>query len=138
MATEVTIKIRAFPYYTVEKDLTDPAGKREVTREHIATRGQKVELSDVDLERARKFDAIQTTADEAVDESGDTIEVATASPAELAEWIEEDEPTVDETVEAADGDPNVARRLLEAEHLATGGEPRKDVVDGLNKIINAG
>lgn len=138
MATKVKIKIRAFPYYTEERDLTDPRGERTVMRENIAVRGQEVELSDVDLERAERFDAIQTDEDEAVEEATGSLDVATATPETLAEWIEEDEPTVDETVAAANDDPNVAQRLLDAEHLATGDEPRKGVVEGLNRIINRG
>lgn len=42
--------------------------------------------------------------------------------------------TVDETVALAQGDPQRAPEVLQAEHEANGGEPRKGVVDGLEKL----
>ena len=58
--------------------------------------------------------------------------------AAYAEWLRDSSPTVDETVAAANDDPERARALLEAENLATGQEPRAGVVKGLEKIIDGG
>lgn len=132
MGTKATIKIRAFPYYV---DGKDPITGRDVRTEHIATRGQEVELSDVDLERAKKFDAIQTDADASFQESTGEFSVSTANVEQLSEWIREERPTVDETVEAAGGNPIVAQRLIEAEGIATGGEPRTTLVAKLEAVV---
>jgi len=130
MGEKVTIKIRAFPYYV---DAKDPVTGNKVRQERVATRGEEVELSDADLERAKRFDAIQTDADQAVG-GDDTLDVSSASVEELASWIEEDKPTVNEVLEAAGGDPATASKLLDAENLATGNQPRQGVVEGLSKI----
>lgn len=134
MATEVKIKIRAFPYY-VEGE--DPVTGKKVRRERIARRGDTVELSDVDLERAKRFGAIEGEGDSPRSSEGGELDVSTASVEDLASWIEEDEPTVAEVIAAAEGDSENAEKLLEAENLATGQDPRKGVEDGLNKIIGS-
>jgi hypothetical protein len=46
--------------------------------------------------------------------------------------------TVPETVALAEGDPDRARYVLEAERTASGQDPRKGVSDGLAKIIDEG
>lgn len=132
MATEVTIKILAFPYY---EDYTDPVTGKTAKRELLASRGDTVELSDVDLERAKRFDAIQTDADREVAESSDAFSVETASVEELGNWITNEKPTVDTVVDAAGDDPELAQRLLDAENLSTGQEPRVGVEEGLGKVI---
>jgi hypothetical protein len=134
MGREVTIKIRAFPYYVTEDN---PLTGQPIRRERIARRGETVELSDEDYNRASYFDAIRSEADEDVANAvGDgTSTVDSASIEELAKWLQESKPTVDETVDAAEDDPVVARRLLDAENLATGQQPRKGVEDGLKAII---
>jgi hypothetical protein len=57
--------------------------------------------------------------------------------AELADYLIQNRPTVDETVRMAGNDPDTAQRLLEAEHIATEDEPRAGVVKGLNAIIES-
>lgn len=131
MGQEVTIKIRAFPYYV---DTTDPVTNREVRQERIASRGQTVELNDADYERAVRFNAIETDADAALKESTGAFSVETASVGELAEFIRSEKPSVDDLVDAVNEDPNVASRVLEAENLATGRQPRKTLVDKLGDI----
>lgn len=71
------------------------------------------------------------------DDGGGTEEVNTSelSHKELVEWIQEDTPTVPQTVNAAGGDPEQAKRILKAEKEATGGQPRKSLVEGLNAIV---
>ena len=58
---------------------------------------------------------------------------------ELAEYISGSNPkgkalTANEVLELAASNPEMAKRLLEAENIATQGEPRSTVVAGLGKI----
>jgi hypothetical protein len=128
---EVTIKIRAFPYYV---DIVDPVTGREVRQERIAERGDTVNLSDTDYERAQRFNAIQTDADVSVEETGGSFSVETSSVADVANWISEEKPTVSELVEAANEDPVTAQKILAAEDLATGQQPRSSLVDKLGDL----
>lgn len=133
MATEVTIGIRAFPYYV---DTPDPVNGGTFKTEKIARRGETVELSDEDLARAKKFNAIQGEDNSSPDPGTGGFNLTTASVEDTAKWIEESKPTVDETVDAAEDDPNIAAKLLEAENLATGQQPRAGVQKGLQAIID--
>jgi hypothetical protein len=70
------------------------------------------------------------------DEDGDgVIDPQTASVADLAEWIRTDKPNATEVVEAAQGDSEIAAKLLEAEQLATD-PPRKSVVEPLQRVAD--
>lgn len=62
-------------------------------------------------------------------------DVDNSSVADLAEWIKDAKPNVDDTVALAEGDPERARKVLDAESSATGGSPRQGVSDKLEKII---
>ena len=55
-------------------------------------------------------------------------------PGPLSEWIKTNEPSADETIALAGGDAARADVVLEAESLATGGDPRPEVVEGLEKL----
>lgn len=142
MANEVTIKIRAFPYYT---DAEDPVTGRAVRQEHIATRGDKVELSDVDYDRAKKFDAFYTEEQLAELASAETPPVTDADGFNLesadveqtAEWLKTEKPTVDEVVERVNEDYQVAQKVLDAEKLATGNQSRSTLVERLQAVIDA-
>ena len=133
---EVTIKIRAFPYYTEVEDLVSG---RPVRQENIAVRGDKVILNDRDYARAKKFDAIEgedNSADEESPIASGSISVDEATPEDLAKWLKQSpKPTVDEVVEEANNDPERAAKLLEAENLATGQQPRSTLVERLEEII---
>lgn len=141
MATEVRIKIMAFPYYV---EVVDPVTEKTLRGERMAYRDEVVELSDVDLERALRFDAIY------LDEYGDpVIEVAErvtepedpsfdpleADADELAEWIQTTSPTIEQILGLVGDDPEKAERFLEAEETATGESPRVTLKDALEKII---
>jgi len=83
--------------------------------------------------------------DVVTDEEGDEviaeeelIDVNTASVDDLADWIKTEHPIVNDVVQASGGDPDVAQKLLEAESQATGGEPRKGVLEGLSAVISRG
>lgn len=139
MATnEVYIKIRAFPYYVDEED---PTTGRMVRREKIARRGDTVELSDLDLARAEKFDAIgdppASDGAQLPPDSGDNFDLEAASPAEVSEWIKDTKPTEDQMVEASNDQAVLAQKLIEGERLATGDQPRKGVQKRLQDIIDA-
>lgn len=54
----------------------------------------------------------------------------------LVRWIKEEKPNASAVVSAADDDPDKAMALLDAEEEATGGQPRKTVADGLQKVID--
>lgn len=58
-----------------------------------------------------------------------------SSDDELARWITTALPTGEQVVAEAGSDKIFAGRLLEAEKAATGGQPRQDVVTGLEQII---
>lgn len=131
MANEVKIKIRAFPYY---EDVKDPVSGETRPQERIARRGDVVELSDEDYARAKKFDAFvdpdaEIPAPDDQPPPDDSVEG-------LAKWLQDEKPSVDDVLERADGDPQLAEKLIEAENLASGQQPRTTLVDGLQKIIN--
>jgi hypothetical protein len=130
---KVKIKIRAFPYYV---PATDPVTNRDYLEEKIAVRGDEVDLSETDYQRALKFDAIAlptTPEQEGPIDVANNIEVASIE--EVSEWLRASKPTIDETVAAAEDDPIKARKLLDAENLVSGRQPRAGVVTGLEKII---
>lgn len=68
----------------------------------------------------------------------DAPDIAEAPVAEIAAWISAESPNIGDTVVLAENDPALASKLLEAEQSATGGDPRKGVEDGLQKIIDSG
>jgi hypothetical protein len=71
-------------------------------------------------------------------EEEELLDVNTASVDDLADWIRNERPTVNDVVQASGGDPEVAKKLLEAESLATDGEPRKGVLEGLTAVVSRG
>lgn len=122
---EVTIRHRAFAYSVEVAD--------GVTREVLARRGETVNVSDEDYARGLETGAFVPDAD---DPQNSELDLATASIQELAEWISEDKPKVQEVVDAAEGDADVASRLLDAENLVTGNQPRAGVLKGLTAVIS--
>lgn len=76
-----------------------------------------------------------------VDEDEELIDVGSASVDELADWIRQvppNKPTVQDVVNASGGDPDIAKKLLEAESKAHDGEPRKGVLEGLTAVVSRG
>lgn len=53
---------------------------------------------------------------------------------ELAEWITNEQPTIDQVLEKVGDDKDLAHRMLQAENIATNGEPRKGLEAGLQAI----
>lgn len=66
------------------------------------------------------------------------IDIGTASVEELADWIREERPVANDVVRASEGDPELAKKLLEAESQAKDGQPRKSVLEGLTAVISRG
>jgi hypothetical protein len=106
--------------------------------------GQLIELNDEAYERHKFWNNIvdeedvQAQMEGEGEEDEEVIDPATASVEDLARWIEQERPTVNDVVQASDGNPETAQKLLEAETQAHDGEPRKGVVDGLGVVISRG
>ena len=79
----------------------------------------------------------EDTGQEVIEEE-ELLDVGTASVDDLADWIRTERPTVNDVVGASGGDPDVAKKLLEAESKATDGEARKGVLEGLSAVISRG
>jgi hypothetical protein len=63
--------------------------------------------------------------------------LATMTDGQLVGWLRDDKPTVDEVAAAVGDDQVLARRVLAAEETVTGGEPRKTLVEQLDKVGGA-
>lgn len=99
-------------------------------------RGQRgdVEAHARAMQRAHQAQAAQDTSGGIVDVStGASDDVPGSIPA-IADHITANKLTVDDTVALAGNDPEQAKRVLEAERLASGGSPRAGVEAGLQKI----
>jgi len=116
----------------------------------VASRGEQVEWDDLipkDRARAEEFDVFYKEGEAQVNRPGvdtavlDLNEPTSEEPigemtiAQLAEWIEGDEPTINELLEYVGNDKDLAKKVLEAENQATGNEPRKGLVQGLTAIV---
>jgi hypothetical protein len=146
----VTIKHAQFLYYT-ESEYTDPKTGEQKTRlsRHIAMRGQTVDIPrDEDQERGETTGAFMTTADaipadevaedEATSEPPlESSELDFSNQDELVAYLKDNKPTVVATVALADNDPEKAEALMDAEEIASGGQPRAGVMNGLQKILDA-
>jgi hypothetical protein len=144
--------IRALRFlYTVSRE--DASGMIVVEPQE-ALEGEKVTLEQIGLIAQMKGEESHSfyTDDERerIESGGNPDEPATLPSGdvsslgeyELAEYIKGDNPngkelTVNETVALAQGDKDFAHRLLQAENIATDGEPRKGVEAGLTSIIES-
>lgn len=128
--------------------LPDGARPEDAEQERLAVldlyRGQRgdTEAMQRAMERARSQSeptALQDSTGGIVDVSGqDASGGNLPAPAALADHISANKLTVDDTVALAQSDPERARRVMEAERLASGGNPRQGVESGLAKIIDQG
>jgi hypothetical protein len=75
-------------------------------------------------------------AGEGGEEAGPGFDARGASLDDAQEWLREERPNAGDTVAAANGDPEAAETLLEAERLVRGGDPRATVEEPLQKIID--
>jgi uncharacterized radical SAM superfamily Fe-S cluster-containing enzyme len=73
-----------------------------------------------------------------VPQDEELIDIATASVEELADWIRTEKPTANDVVQASNGEPELAEKLLQAETIARDGEPRQGVLRGLSSVAARG
>lgn len=71
-------------------------------------------------------------------DAGGSYSAVGRSATEVTSWIESEKPNAGDTVAAAEGDPDAAAVVLEAENTATGQDPRKSVEKQLQAIIDGG
>jgi hypothetical protein len=121
----------------------DPESQEYADKASDYERGELVELRPYQydgLARTNSVTLVEFGDDGAeVEEDEELLDVNTATEEELADWIREEKPTVNDVVRASGGDPEVARKLLEAETLAKSpDEPRTGVVQGLTAVISRG
>lgn len=142
--TEVQIRHAQFTYF---EEIGSKVNKR--TGEDVpdlATRhakyGEIVDISrDEDYQRGVAHGAFEdVVAEEQTEEAQEEPEPETVPldwerHDDLVEWIRDDKPTAKEVVSAAEGDPEKAQKLMDAENEASGSQPRKAVMDPLRKII---
>jgi len=141
-----TIKHLMFPWLVETESPMFPG--ESILTERVANRGEEVtveELGPLALEKGERLGAFFTDAElEAMKEEAEAAEapaeVEATNPGsmsvdELADYIEEHKPNVDQTVALADNDPEQAQKVLDAETQATGGVPRAGVEKGLEAII---
>lgn len=116
-----TVKIRSFNY------------RDEDGSERIGTKREEVLISAEDAERGDRLGAFASEEEEGLIEE---VEISALSDDELVDWIKEEKPNAQEIMDVTAGDSKLAQRLLAAETSATGGDPRKTVVKGLEAIVS--
>jgi len=144
------VKHLLFPYF--EETESDSMPGVNVFAERVAKRGQVIsvdEIREADLKKGERLgsffnDEELAEMERIADSGGNPMEVNTTFDAsemgehEIAEHIEENKLSVQDTVALAGSDPDTAQRVLEAESIAQGGDSRKGVVAGLEAIIERG
>lgn len=146
--TEVQIKHAQFLYYVEgEKGVSKRTGDEVITlAPRIAHRNDIVDIPrDEDIERGELHGAFYTEEDyaqeAAPEEEGAEEAVEPTSEGqthdELVAWIRDEKPTAPQVVAAADS-PEKAQALIDAETEASGGDPRKSVIEPLEKIAAGG
>lgn len=136
----VTVAARAFPYRIEEEHPYEP--DKILPQDRTAMRGETVEVLPADYARGMRLNAFLKegeTIEQLTSGTSGTTELqfsaADATDTELINWIKDDNPTVQQVVNASEGDGEVAARLLAAEVQATGNDPRKGVIAGLEAVV---
>jgi hypothetical protein len=132
------IKHLAFAYLVEQPHPYEP--DKTVFVERLARRGDTVELLPYDVAKGERFGSFYTEEEEqAVEEQ--EVALNDLDTEELSDWLNSDgefegdqKPTVNQVLNAAKGNPDLATRLVEAENLATDGDPRSSLIEGLAKI----
>jgi hypothetical protein len=139
---KVTVAARAFPYRIEAEHQYEPG--KLVYEDRTAYRGEEIELLPADHARGVRFNAFLKSG-QSVEDLGSGGAVSTtalqfsakdATDTELINWIKDGNPSVQDVVDASEGDPETAARLLSAEGAATGNDPRKGVVMGLEAVVS--
>lgn len=89
-------------------------------------------------EAAGKLAAALAAKQDAVGVAGLATVTPESSGNVLVDWLREDSPSIDDVLTRVDGDPDEAREMIEAEHTASGGNPRKGLITKLTKIADGG
>lgn len=137
--------------YTVQA--TGPDGNPLITATEVM-RGDEVTIDQIGMlalqkgeknhsfYTTREIDAIRNPHLAAASASEVTIDnLSEQGEYELAEWLATPlpdtgkEPTINEVLDAVGDDKELAHRMLQAENIATDGEPRKGLEVGLARII---
>jgi hypothetical protein len=138
-----TIRAAQFMYFlpTGQKRLNRKTGQEEeVLSVRHAFNGDTVDIprqEDVDSgEAAGAFEPDEVEQESPVaEEPAATDGPDFGSHDSLVSWIKNEKPSASKVVAAADGDPEKAEALLNAEHEATGGQSRKAVTRGLEDLV---
>lgn len=145
---EKTVQHGLFWYYKPEMQVINGEERLQLIQ-HTAFSGEKIQLHmHSDLERGERHGAF-LPAGASIAQSGELVppqeeetevELSSLDHEDLVDWLMgtgmfdgQKKPTAAEVVTAAEGDPALAKRLLDAEQEASGGEPRKQVREGLEK-----
>lgn len=139
---KVTVAVRAFPYRVEAEHEYEPG--RVVYQDRTAYRGEEISVLAFDLARGKRFGAFLKPGQKVEDLGAGVSASPTAlqfsakdaTDTELINWIKDGNPTVQDVVDASEGDPETAARLLSAETAATGNDPRKGVIMGLEAVAN--
>lgn len=138
---KVTVAVRAFPYRIEAEHQYEPG--QVVYEDRTAYRGDEIEVLPFDHARGKRLGAFLKEG-QSVEDLGTGVtssptalqfSAQDATDTELINWIKDSNPTVQDVVDASEGDPETADRLLTAEHAATGNDPRKGVIAGLEAVI---
>lgn len=93
----------------------------------------RAQRGDVEAQ-ARSLERAQAGASGGITRSD--IDVENLQASSLSEILKAEKLNVDDTVALAESDPDRARKVLEAETLASGGTPRAGVESRLSKLID--
>jgi hypothetical protein len=139
----VTITARAFPYRTEAEHPYEP--DRIIAEDHTAHVGDVIDVLPLEFARGTRLNAFLKkdqnlgvlTGQEVPKETGTELQFSAvdATDTELINWIKDKGPRVQEVIDASEGDADTAARLLAAEAAATGNDPRKGVVMGLEAVV---
>lgn len=126
-----TIKVAGFPYKA-------KVGDRIVHK--FATRGETIELFDpADIARGDNNGHFLVDGEDVPDTQPqfDLIDLGLLTDEQLELLYKEKLPKVADALDAVGDDPELAQRVLNVER-STQKDPRKSLVEGLEKIIEAG
>lgn len=124
---------RVIAHVGYEYRLRDTGGRR------LARRGDTVDVSewdDVSFERAERLGVFMPVLDGDADSMGDSFPVESATVEGLAEFITSNSLNAKNTIALCDGDGILAKKVLDAERLATGGSPRAGVFKALVAVMD--
>lgn len=125
---EVKVKHKIFiTHEEVESPLTGKTRLKEI----IHRRGDVIEVTEADHTRGQALGAFYKD----VETDAEDNPVNEKSVEELQLWLEEEKPSAATVIDAVGDNPELARRVLEAEENATGGDPRQNLVKGLSAVI---